>query len=219
MAEVLVLGKPFASEFTLSLLLTGPAIHLWFLPFAFLAGLAVYPLARLWPGGDAPVLLPQIGLALVALSLFWSGQTGELARWVYVLPSVFLGLAFALARGDRARTVAAVGLSAAVLGIAALMGWTRGVEQTGLAIAALTLCLMIRLPETPLSILRATPSLGVYLCHRLVASLVERLTPLELGTTEFAVVTILGSVALALVLHLAGQTLARNRDRSAANTA
>jgi peptidoglycan/LPS O-acetylase OafA/YrhL len=219
LAELIVTGKPFASEFSLSMLLTGPAVHLWFLPFAFLACLAVYPLARLWPGGDASVLVPQVALALVALSMFWSGQTGELARWVYVLPSVFLGLAFALARGDPGRTGAAVVLSAAVLALSALLGWTHGLEQTALAVAALTLCLTIRLPETPFSVLCATLSLGVYLCHRLVASLVERLTPLELGTTEFAVATILGSVVLAIALHLAGEVLERNRSNASSYNA
>lgn len=193
------------------MLLTGPALHLWFLPFAFLACLAVYPLAQLWPAGDAPVVVPQVALALVALALFWAGQTGVLARWVYVLPSVFLGLVFALARGDRGRALTAVGLSVAVVGIAALQGWTLGLAQQGLAIAALTLCLMIRLPGTPLSMLCATLSLGVYLCHRLVTSLVERLTLLDRGMPEFAVATIIGSVGLALGLHLAGQALTRSR--------
>jgi surface polysaccharide O-acyltransferase-like enzyme len=211
LAEVLATGRSLSSEFTLSMLLTGPAIHLWFLPFAFVACLALYPLARLWPGGDAPVLVPQVGLALVALALFWGGQSGVLEKWVFVLPSVFLGLAFALARGDRGRLLTAVGLSLAVLGVAWLQGWTLGVAQQGLATAALVLCLVVRLPETPVSMLCATLSLGVYLSQRLVASVVERLTPLDLGTPGFALATILGSVVLALGLHLAGQALSRSR--------
>jgi hypothetical protein len=209
LAEVLVVGKPFSSEFELSMLLTGPAIHLWFLPFAFLACLAVYPLARIWPAGGPSVTGPQAALALVALVMLWAGQSGPLEKWVYVLPSLFLGLAFAMARGDRAAVLRAVALTVGVMAAGALMGWTQGLVQLGMAAAALTLCLAIRLPETPLSALCATLSLGVYLCHRLVASLVERLTPLDLGTTEFAVATISGSVILALGLHLAGQALSR----------
>lgn len=115
-----------------------------------MACLALYPLARLWPGGDAPVVVPQVGLALVALAVFWGGQSGVLEDWVFVLPSVFLGLAFALARGHRGRLLTAAGLSIAVLGIAGLQGWNPlGVAQQGLATAALVLCLVIRLPETP----------------------------------------------------------------------
>jgi hypothetical protein len=214
LAEVLATGKALSSEFTLSMLLTGPAIHLWFLPFAFLACLAVYPLARLWPAGDGPagqVLMVQGALALVALALFAGGQSGVLARWVFVLPSVALGLIFALAQGNRGRILTAAGLSLGVLAIAGLQGWTFGVMQQGLATGALILCLMTHLPETPLSRLCAALSLGVYLGHRLVASVIERLTPLELGTTGFAVATILGSVVLAFVLHLAGQVLSRRR--------
>lgn len=37
LAEVLLTGVSLGSEFKPSMLLTGPAIHLWFLPFAYVA--------------------------------------------------------------------------------------------------------------------------------------------------------------------------------------
>ena len=37
LAELVVTGAPFGSEFSLNMILTGTALHLWFLPFAFLA--------------------------------------------------------------------------------------------------------------------------------------------------------------------------------------
>lgn len=45
-AEVILGGKTVSSEFMPWMLLTGPALHLWFLPFAFIACIAMWPLAR-----------------------------------------------------------------------------------------------------------------------------------------------------------------------------
>lgn len=39
-------GRPVLADFDASMLLTGPALHLWFLPFAFVAGCALHALAR-----------------------------------------------------------------------------------------------------------------------------------------------------------------------------
>jgi hypothetical protein len=214
LAEALVTGRPLASEFTPAMLLTGPAIHLWFLPFAFVACLAVYPLARHWTGA-APVMRPQAALAVAALAALGAAQAGPLpvplAQWAFVIPSVFLGMAFALARGDRGRILAAAGLAAAVVAAGGLAGWTRGLEQLALAAGALTFCLLVRRPETPLSQLAAALALGVYLGHPLVASVLERLTPLEPGTAGFAAATLAGALALAFGLHRAGQAMHRHR--------
>ena len=86
-------------------------------------------------------------------------------------------------------------ITAAVCMIAFSMGWTDGLLQLGLAGAALALCQIIRLPETALSRLSATAALGVYLCHPLVASLLERITGIPPQSLGFAFMT----AALALL--------------------
>ena len=107
LAEVVISGRPLAAEFEPWMLLAGPAIHLWFLPFAFAASLAVYPLARLSLQDMTPQtrnrrrlvgLAVLTGLALLAQSLqddrLWSTP---FAQWGFALPAVFLGLGFGLA--------------------------------------------------------------------------------------------------------------------------
>ena len=39
-------GAPWGAEFTSQMWLTGAALHLWFLPFAFLVSVALWPLGR-----------------------------------------------------------------------------------------------------------------------------------------------------------------------------
>lgn len=46
LAEVAVTGVPLRHEFAPWMWLVGTAIHLWFLPFAFVTSLAVWPLAQ-----------------------------------------------------------------------------------------------------------------------------------------------------------------------------
>ena len=49
LANVVLHHKPFSDDFSLSMVLTGPAIHLWFLPFAFLACLMLPGVIWLYP--------------------------------------------------------------------------------------------------------------------------------------------------------------------------
>lgn len=231
LAEAGLTGRPLASEFAPHMLLTGPAIHLWFLPFAFAASLALWPLARVLggtgagaAGGSAEkfvlgLTLAGLGaLALGALAL-QSGPAGAdlpvpLAQWLFGLPAVALGAGVALARGwaggrdgGRARAQAAAALwAAAVLGLAAWAGWTQGLEQLALALAALIFCLRLRLPgwaAGPRAAgLAAAAALGVYLAHPLVASVLLRTTPLAHGSAGFALAVLAGALALALALVL-----------------
>lgn len=49
LVEIALSGRPLSSEFAWWMLATGPALHLWFLPFATLMSIAIFPLAnRRW---------------------------------------------------------------------------------------------------------------------------------------------------------------------------
>ena len=47
LVEVWLTPRTISDEFALHMILTGPAIHLWFLPFAFVCCLLIHPLVRL----------------------------------------------------------------------------------------------------------------------------------------------------------------------------
>ena len=213
LVEVLVTRKSFTQEFSASMLLTGPAIHLWFLPFAFVACLAVYPLA--WAQGPLHVRIPKAtarrnrlvflaglaGAAWLAMALR-QGQVwpAPFAQWAYAFPAVCLGMGYAVAQG---RPVLQLGLAGVVAGFALWAGWTDGVPQLVAAALALLICQSIRLPETPLSRLSVHAAMGVYLCHPLAASVLERTTDLgrhslglALATAALALLATLGAAAV-----------------------
>jgi hypothetical protein len=108
LAEVAITGAPLRTEFNASMILTGQALHLWFLPFAFAASLWVYGLARLRQVLPVPVQTLCAVLLLAALALLSLHQRGGLpvpvAQWVFDGPAVCRGSIFALlARGPCSR--------------------------------------------------------------------------------------------------------------------
>lgn len=202
LAEVALTPATFGDEFAPHMLLTGPAIHLWFLPFAFVCCLALSPLARmararmLWALG---LPLGLLGLAL-ALQAARQGQAlaPPLAQWAYVAPAACLGMALALTQ-SRPRMQAGLALGFVLL--ATVAGWGSGLVQLALALALLLACGQVHLPVTRASRLAAQTSMGVYLAHPLVFSLLERSTSLAKSTLLFAL--------LATGLALAATLLAR----------
>lgn len=204
LVEVALTDKPLASEFAPWMLLTGPAIHLWFLPFAFLASLALYPLARLprpvARQGFDPVLPVLVGATLAALAL-WQGAALPVPfqQWAFVAPATILALAFARA-GSEARAVLSVLALAGLIAVVALsLGWTKGLLQLGLAATALALCLLWVRPATALSDLAAECALTVYLVHPAIAAVLLRTGLVETGTISLAVLVCGLSLAVALV--------------------
>lgn len=197
-----------AAEFPPYVWLTGPALHLWFLPFAFFCCVALYPIVRLRL--DVPEFAGLV-TAIVILSLPLIGLHQNqllpipLAQWVFGGSAVLFGLVFALADGNRSRLVLALGALAGTLAAAIALGWTNGILQLGIAGVALTCCILWHRPETPFSRWAARVSLGVYLAHPLVAALLGRLTHLLHGHLSFAVFTITGSVAMAWLADLVSQ--------------
>lgn len=116
LTEILVTHKDPASEFAWWMLATGPALHLWFLPFAFAASLIVWPVARLSPvkdavppGGAGFAALVLVFAALALAAIGWQQGPARpipLAQWLSVLPAVIFGLALGLVRNGRGQNAA-----------------------------------------------------------------------------------------------------------------
>lgn len=211
LADALAGGAPLAGEFHASMLLTGPALHLWFLPFACIACLAVHPLART-TGRRGPAMMLCV---LAAFAALWLNQ-GErlpapLAQWRFALPATCLGFGFALAAG-RPPALAAVLAASMALCLAALaLGWTAGLPQLALALGGLGLCLALPRPSGIWSDHAAACALGVYLAHPLVITILLRITPLPQSSLAMALAAALGALGLTLAVNAALSAMERRR--------
>lgn len=201
LCEVAVTQKTTGQEFSLSMLLTGPALHLWFLPFAFVACLTLPPLSRLWPATQTGRWGMLCLILIVSLASLGLQQSTTLpvpsAQWAMALPALGLGVAFGLGRGD---TALIAGTAAGVLlagAVAYGIGWDHGLLQLGLASAALLLCLALHSRESALSRLCAQTSMTVYLVHPLVMSVLTRGTSLAEHSVALAAATMIGSFLFA----------------------
>lgn len=215
LADIILTGRPLSAEFELWMLLTGPSVHLWFLPFAFAASLALYPWARLWPlaTAKAPVLILLPAVALVVLGLAQdSEQPIPLPQWSLGLAGVLAGLAVALAQGKWFHLILTLLALAMAGGAAFALGWTTGLLQLMLATVVLLLCITIHRPDTPLSRWAAEVSMGVYLVHPLVTSILLRTTPLVQHSLLMALATMVGALLLAEALR-ASQHAIKSRGK------
>jgi surface polysaccharide O-acyltransferase-like enzyme len=180
-----------------NMILTGTWIHLWFLPFAFLATL-VSPWLR------HP--LASLGLALLAAILIvlnGTPQTVPFGQWAFGIIPVLVGIAF-VSWGWRL-AVTTLFLSTLILflgqpspdNITILVG-------TGLAL----LFLSNPIPETAISDWCGRLSLWIYLSHPLViiAGQSLRITYVELG-----LFSLVGSVFLAQIIESVSQSSRKGR--------
>jgi surface polysaccharide O-acyltransferase-like enzyme len=178
--------------------LTGPAQHLWFLPFAFVVCLLLWPLGRWMPIMKRSVQLhlcmTLMCLSLTALALWqMASWPSPVAEWAYALPSVFLGAALALTGGRVWRMIGVAGL---FFCMALSANWTIGLLQLGIATATLIACQIIRLKPNTVSDFAARTSLGIYIIHPAVAAVVMRSNLVADDSTTLAVIVTLGSLAI-----------------------
>ena len=191
-------GAAWGDEFSNTMWLTGTALHLWFLPFAFVIGLMLWPMGR-WATHMTRTIRAHLCVtcmcaALMALA-YW--QTAELsaplAQWVYALPAILLGTSFALTGGSFWRML---GIAALFFCMALSANWTTGLQELGIATAVLLGCQALKTKPNALSSLAARVSLSLYLIHPAVAAVVLRSHFIPDNSTIFAVIVTLGSLCI-----------------------
>lgn len=195
LAEIVVTKAHFASEFAPYMILTGPALHLWFLPFALVICLAAYPAAR---RGSGPL---SAALAVAGLAFLMAQQDltlpVPLAQWLYGMPAVCLGLALAIGKG---RLTQQILLLCGFVTFALITGTTEGLAQLSMASVAFVLCSALRLPATEISHLAGKAALGVYLAHPLVLSVLKRTTFIAPNSLLLAVLGCGGAFVISLCM-------------------
>ena len=158
--------RPVGSEFELWMLSTGPAIHLWFLPFAFLVLVAFSAVPKVSPG----VLWAVAGAASVAsLAVAQWTLPIPLTQYSTVLPAALAGLVMAQTKALIAPPLALAALAVALN----LAGLEVATYQTAIAGAAVALAFLLQLPSTNLTRRLAAISFGVYLVHPAVIAALE----------------------------------------------
>ena len=190
-ADALSAGQPILSEFRLWMLLTGPVLPLWFLPFAFLF-LAVFDAvpARL---RRAAALVSSV---VVVLALNLLALPAPFNHWASVWAA---GAAGHLMRNTGQAPRVALGLAAIFAALALIPPLDSYAKQTALAGLALAMATSVRLPPVALVSALASLSFGVYLSHHGVAAVVTRFTPLT-GWPLFCFV-LLAACGVTLVLR------------------
>lgn len=192
------------------MLWTGPAIHLWFLPFAYLASLmtfAVMRTARAQPTSGR--VLWTLGLAVFALAALALGQGHvlseplpiPLAQWLYVLPALALGLLIAVQDNLRTGAIVALATASLLFGVGWVLDWQNGTEQLLLATAVTAVCVWVWLPSTRVTARAGEVALTVYLAHPLVASLLVRGADLPEASLSLAVGAFGGALAIGIVIE------------------
>lgn len=209
-------GAPFAEEFQPSMWLTGPALHLWFLPFAYAVCLAVWPLGRVMHhlGQRHAMSLAFVfaGVALVALGLVQVGDAAvPLAQWGYALPVVLFGVAMTL---TRTAVPNMLGLLTFFVCGALAANWTSGLPEIALAGLVLILCRAVPLPGTLLSAMAARWALALYLIHPAVLAVL-----LRAGFAEGTVTLALGVTVVSIAMLALWEVLAALRHRASPHTA
>jgi len=190
-------GDPPFGWWDWSMVFSGTWIHLWFLPFAFLA-------AILAPWFQHP--LASLGAALLAATLMAVKGTPEivpLGQWSFGVIPVLVGIAF-FAWGWRLAVITLLG-SWLIL----YLGRPSPDNITILAGTGLALvCLSYRLPATAVSDWCARLSVWIYLAHPLVIIVGQSL---RITWVELALFSLVGSALLAQALETAVQASRKGR--------
>ena len=201
----LPLGRP-----TLLAVLRGPSIHLWYLPYAFVAALAIRALRRL--SASAPGVwatsLGAIGCVVLAahaalVAVF--DPPPPLAQWWYAVPTI--GIGFALSHALQAPRHSREYALALATGVLAACAYLAGASDDSTALSyALGVTLVVgfsfvELPRVRIVGTLASLTLGIYVVHPLVLIVLEKLVgPMLHVAARFGLV-VLGATALSWLLR------------------
>ncbi|MFT7390610.1 MAG: peptidoglycan/LPS O-acetylase OafA/YrhL [Paracoccaceae bacterium] len=181
------------------MVLYGPLIALWFLPFAALLGFA---LRGLDGHPNAALIAPIVGA--VAVALFPANAMPPLNQWAFGLVPVVAGAAF-FGRSGRGRGAAFVSLGLAFAVLHVVRPHSDNITILAGTAAAMTL-FMVPIPASRSTAWAARMSFSIYLIHPLV--LIAGHT-LNLHGVALGVAVIAGSFAYAVALDAAGGPLRR----------
>lgn len=180
--QAIISGQPVIDEFAAWMLLAGPSIHLWFLPFSYIFVRALQSVPRTVWGPLAVLLVPT--------SLWLANGTNlpqPFAQWVTVVPAAFIGLMLHAMGPNSLRAHNFGWMTVAFASILALSGLEQVAFQYVLGTSAMLIALSVHIPQTDLCKQAAQTSFGLYLLHPLIMAVTFYL-PLNNNALQAAIV-------------------------------
>lgn len=203
--DAMVKDAPLSSEFDTWMLLTGSKIHLWFLPFAFVAGLLIRQAVMSLHYSDRTFWALNIGFVAIQLASFWLLTSFVMERpldqWLFVVPACYLGVMLCAADGKQLRLLAVCVAAAIAFAIASSLGWHHGVAQMVIATIMCTAVLTIQIQASATTDFLSSIALGVYLIHPLIHAVLLRLVDLQPYTWAFALLVLALSIMAIAVMR------------------
>lgn len=183
------------------LILVGPTITLWFLPFLLLASLIVVATER-WMRRDGDVERLLMLAVPVAAGSYWVYNHATLPEplipWSSVLPSVLYGLVVVYAR-DRGRPWAPLAFLGGLVLMTTALHSLDGVVALLFAALFFELGLRVRLPGT-IWLIGGRLSFGIYLMHPFMMLVYYKLLPFGWPPTVGALTVFTASAAATFIL-------------------
>ncbi len=223
LAKVIYMGVPFSEVFSPTMFLTGTRIHLWFLPFGFVAALLlvlVHQRMVKLPEIFGIVAAASVGLVCVlGCSIVWCRVQlpVPLEQWALGLPAIPLGFAIGRAtvlpeRKDRRNLHLFIVLATAAAFVAytALLWLERGtwfnhgskfVIRYCISVAVVCCALHWQGKLDWITKTLASSSYGVYLIHPLIVIFLSRVGSLDQHPVVLLCLVLVASILITLALQ------------------
>lgn len=218
LGKALVLKSPISATFRTPAVLVGTHIHLWYLPYAFIAAVCIYLLARhsssvpLVVAAGAAALTGVIALPVCSTLMSSVAATPPFPQWLFGLAAIPLG--FAIGQCRRVSNVQIRQCLLAMISLAVLaeclslkvLGHRHLTVQYAVAVPLVCGAYLWQGRQDRISQALAPLAYGIYLVHPLVSyspGLLSKLTanPWVQIVTVFAVSAILASILRATPLR------------------
>ena len=188
LAEVALTSATLADEFHLWMLLVGPSVHLWFLPFS----LGFLALCQIMSRIAWIIAIPASVLAIVIMNSYHPPI--PFAQWLFVLPSAFIGLFLA----HEGRLYWLIGATLLGCGGAIVAGFPEVAGPTLIA-AAIVFAIQlspVQFASTKLSRRLSEMALPLYLIHPLIISISTRINVIDTPEKSFVFVIVVSFLAI-----------------------
>jgi len=207
LASTWIMKKPMGEAFQGWMLFVGPSIHLWYLPFAYVATClaGVINGGRPSSGWANSIFWTLCAVITFLLCSWWMSAYSipiPLLQWTFGLPAVLIGLALPqMHRREYKRLgMASLALAIALAGIAAwLCGWRELTVPYMLGTLALAAAWVLPMSASPKVVWLGSLSYGVYLVHPLISSFTRWATGTHPGAGLAIIVAILSILLVALL--------------------
>ncbi len=172
----------FSDNFTYIMFITGPCIHLWYLPFAFIMAIVINVLQRFMVDMSALVtilIMTVSGVAFLSLSsiaLSTMALPIPLPQWIFGIPAVPLGFAVGKVNAStsgRLQKFLYFGFAITICVVSLVLyylGYRIVIKQYSLGLVLVCIAFMWNFKWNPLLHRFASLTLGIYLIHPLVDS-------------------------------------------------